>query len=491
MAKSHTNLSRRSLLMGIGAAGVSLKFTGYASADGTGRYLVRGANGVAEAVADEGFDVLHELRGNVLIVEAPSDADLELITKVHDSLLDFTFEMEAPAAMEAVQEVPAFYENQWDKHLQDVIEAHDMATGDGTRLVVIDTGIDDKHQDLENVNVEDSVSIIEGEIGDHDGDVGDHGTHVAGTVAATGEEGVTGTAPDAELVSIRVFGEEGGAAFGDILLAANYAADIDADAANMSIGTAPIPPNGNVEGYRMMMQPVFNAATKEGTLYVGSAGNSAANLQQGGFFTLPNSLQGVLSTSATAPNDNLTFFSNYGTNEIDAGGPGGGYETNLKTLFGIREWTLAGAPPLRSDHPLEEGDEGELWFDENGEITFDPDEIEEVVEFESPAWPYPFNLVFSTIPDQGYAWMAGTSMAAPQVTGLVGLVRELDSDANAKQVESAIKQGADGTNGRSDPALGAGRINALNTVEVVAGSGGGGPGNGGNGSANSDPGNGN
>lgn len=480
--------------MGIGAAGVSLTFTGYASADGTGRYLVRGANGVADAVVDAGYDVLHELRGNVLIVEAPSDADLKSISGVHDSLLDFTFEMESPAAMETTQDVPAFYENQWDKHLQDVIDAHDMATGEGTRLVVIDTGIDDTHPDLGNVNVEESVSIIEGEIGDHDGDSGDHGTHVAGTAAATGEIAVIGTAPDAELVSIRVFDEEGGATFGDILLAANYAADIDADAANMSIGTAPIPPEGNVAGYRMMMQPVFNGATKEGTLFVGSAGNSAANLQQGGFFTLPNSLQGVLSTSATAPNDELAFFSNYGTNEIDAGGPGGGYETNLKTLFGIIEWTLAGSPPLRSLHPLEEGDEGELWFDENGEITFDQDEVEEVIEFESPAWPYPFNLVFSTVPkDEGveYAWKAGTSMAAPQVTGLVGLVRELNPDANAKQVESAIKQGADGANGRSDPALGAGRVNALNTLEALAGGGGGGQGNGGNGPGNGNSGNGN
>lgn len=73
--------------------------------------------------------------------------------------------------------------------------------------------------------------------------------------------------------------------------------------------------------------------------------------------------------------------------------------------------------------------------------------------------------VFSTVPG-GYAYFAGTSMAAPQVTGLVGLVRELDPDTNANQVENVIERGAEGS-GRGDPETGAGRINARRTVESL------------------------
>jgi len=60
-------------------------------------------------------------------------------------------------------------------------------------------------------------------------------------------------------------------------------------------------------------------------------------------------------------------------------------------------------------------------------------------------------------------------MAAPQVTGLAGLVRELDPSITAKRVEQAIKRGADGANGRSSPELGAGLIDVANTVERVSG----------------------
>jgi hypothetical protein len=56
-------------------------------------------------------------------------------------------------------------------------------------------------------------------------------------------------------------------------------------------------------------------------------------------------------------------------------------------------------------------------------------------------------------------------MAAPQVAGLAALVRELEPGAPARKVESLIKLGADGSKGRSDAALGTGRIDAGDTVE--------------------------
>ena len=432
------NVSRRSVLKGIGAAGASLAFAGYAGADESAQYIVTGGNNVASRIEEAGFEVERELgSGDVLHVVGPaSERDaLEEVQGVQEVARNARFEFEGAeldATLDDAEfEPPALWAMQWDKHVTDVADAHETATGEGARVAVLDTGIDPTHPDLAaNVNEELSALFSSGnpiDADDNPWDIHGHGTHVAGTVAATGDVGVIGTAPDAELVSLKVFWFEEfdgevilTTTTADILAAITAAAAVGADAANMSLGTPPLEPQLNAAGIRVAYERVIQYASKEGTVVVASAGNSDANLQQGGYFTTPNSTAGALSVSSTGPNDLRSFFSNYGTNEIDVGAPGGGYETLEKTL--------------------EE----------------DPSEVE---------WPFPLNLVLSTYPGGTWTWMAGTSMAAPQVAGTVALVRELAPNANANQVESAIKHGAEGTNGESDADLGAGRINAANTVE--------------------------
>ncbi|TYL37855.1 peptidase S8/S53 subtilisin kexin sedolisin [Natronococcus pandeyae] len=446
MSRNHT--TRRNVLRTIGAAGVSLSFVGLASAsDGQARYVAKTTGDAVESIEAAGFDVLAELAGgDVVLVKGGADEtdDLGTVSGVSIAVRDFEVELESPVSVDAdVQNGAArraagtvdgdevYDEYLWDKQLQEVRAAHEYATGAGRTVAVLDTGVDASHPDLD-VDTDRSVVITDGQPVPEVGDSGFHGTHVAGTIAGTGDVAMVGTAPDATLVSVRILGPETGT-WGDILAGMAYAAEIGADAANMSIGTAPIPPQAHRDGYNRLLQSVANAVTRDGTLLVGSAGNSDANLQQEGYFTLPNSLSGVLSISATTPTDLKTYYSNYGTNEIGVGAPGGGYETAEKTLEG--------------------------------------DEVE---------YPWPLNAVFSTVPEPGllpapyvdttidgetYAWLMGTSMAAPQVSGLAALVRERDPSAGARKVESAIAHGAESANGRSDHELGAGRINALRTVE--------------------------
>lgn len=534
------NLERRSLLKGIGAAGVSLTFAGYASAaGGKTRYIVvGGGNGVNRRLERSGFAVKRELAGgDVLVVSGPVDAvdDLNAINGVEGAVRDVQLRLEEPEEGELPEEMHEasggvesdWYENLWDKQNADVVEANDIATGEGSRIGIIDTGVDYAHPDLApNLDADAGRLFREGEIRSGLGediivnnpgegqiqrldqnvasDVNGHGTHVAGIAAADPESGVggffgsgvQGVAPDADLISYRVFwwidvsdeGEdpvwEPTTTTADVLAAIDYGAAQGLDAVNLSLGTPPFPPRVHqdevLRTIRLAYETVVRSAVNRGTVVVASAGNADTDLQRQGLFSLPNSTKGAMSISALAPNDGRAFFSNYGTNEIDVGAGGGAYETLLKTLYGIREWVFAGAPLRRSDHPLDEGDEGELWFDEDGNLTFDPDETAQVIEFESPAWPYPFNLVFATTSPRNegapYGWKAGTSMSAPNTAGLVALVKELEPDASPKQVESAIKKGAEGGDGRSDPVLGAGRINALNTVEALADDGGSGNG---------------
>lgn len=503
---------RRTVLRGIGAAGATLAFAGYVSASGgrTQYIVITDTDGVDRRLEREGFEIRQELAdGEVLIVHGPEDEleGLRGIAGVEAASRDVRFRLERPeleaVAEEDELEPPEFYEQfQWDKQVTESLEANEIATGDGTEIAVIDTGIELGHPDLEPnaepgvlfrrvggdpeyddpdgledgefegetdvripeepLDEDDQVTDADGNLVGYDpdafeivadrdasADVEGHGTHVAGIAAASDGGGVTGTAPDATVVSLRVFyWERDEVEFvpaddeaevtrelvftstrtSDILMAIDRASVHGYDAANLSLGTPPLPPQVHAEGIRVAYERVIQRATQRGTVVVASAGNSEADLQRGGFFTVPNSTAGAMSVSATAPNDELAFYSNDGTNEIDVGAPGGGYETLEKTFI----------------------------------------EDSDVVD-----WPFPTNLVFSTISPRveggSYGWKAGTSMAAPQVAGLAALVRDLESGANANRVESAIKAGAEEATGRSDVELGAGRVNARTTVETVAG----------------------
>ena len=522
---TRTTPTRRTVLKGLGAAGISLTYVGTVSAgEDQVQYLVVG-NGNTQQIENAGFTVERELAdGQVLTVVGEKDAAEELrsISGVRAAEPDAKFEVDLEVTSESVatdtdgldeylpdpeegpierdadfwESLPSVDEyvdqidadddgpapswsNLWDKQVTDVESAHDHATGEGSTIAIIDTGIHPTHPDLEaNVDRERSALFSSGLPCFLDPwDVDGHGTHVAGIAAAKpafdDHPSVIGTAPDADLVSLRVFWLEGCLQLvtttGDILAAIDYAGEIGADVANLSLGTEPIPPEANSEGFRAAYQAVIQHATRQGTLIVASSGNSNANLQQGGFFTVPNSVAGAMSISATGPNDARSVYSNFGTNEIDVGAPGGLYDDMATSLCGLEEWIEAGQPGLLSEDPREPGETGTLWLDADGQPTAIEAEIAERVECEIPQVPYPFNLVFSTYMDplffvSTWAWLAGTSMAAPQVAGLVALVRELDPGANALQVERAIAHGAERTSGSSDADLGAGRINALETV---------------------------
>lgn len=438
-----TPITRRSTLKGLAVGTLSWNVLGFASASPDGDYIVTAGNsGVRHRIKRHGFSIARELAdGTVLQVTGPeSDREtLEEIRGVQEVVRNIYFGLEEPELKEEhdddESDSATFWDRQWDKHVTDVAAAHDTATGDGAIVAILDTGIDPDHRDLAaNVNGTNSELFSSGNpINDDPWDYYSHGTHVAGIAAAVGN-GVIGTAPDAELVSLKVFWfedpeghEDEDEPFlttttADILAAIDAAATIGADAANLSLGTPPLPPEYNRVGIRVAYERVIQQATRKGTVVVASAGNSEANLQQGGYFTVPNSTAGAMSVSATAPNDKLAFYSNYGTNEIDIGAPGGGYETLEKTYIE------------------------------------DPDEVE---------WPFPLNLVVSTIPGQGYAWFAGTSMAAPQVSGTVALVRDKNPGTNANQVENVIKQGADLVEGKGDSELGAGRLNVNAALEEM------------------------
>lgn len=157
-------------------------------------------------------------------------------------------------------------------------------TGAGTRVAVIDTGIDYRHPALgggfgEGYLVSFGTDLV-GD--DYDGtntpvpdpdpidDCEGHGTHVAGTVAAqVNPYGFTGAAPDVTLGAYRVFGC-GGSSGNDVLIAAyNQAYEDGADIITASIGG---PSGWSEDAWAVAVQRIVEA----GVPCTVSAGNDGA-----------------------------------------------------------------------------------------------------------------------------------------------------------------------------------------------------------------------
>jgi len=144
-----------------------------------------------------------------------------------------------------------------------------------------------------------------------------HGTHVAGSIAAVGNnaKGGTGMARHVKIMPLKVLGGPcgHGGSMG-ILEAVFYAYQNGAKIINMSLGGT---------GRSKIAQNIFKQMSDAGVLIIAAAGN-AANDNDGPVQNYPASYPapGILSVAATNPADELAEFSNYGQHSVDLAAPG-------------------------------------------------------------------------------------------------------------------------------------------------------------------------
>lgn len=189
--------------------------------------------------------------------------------------------------------------------------------GQGVVIAVIDTGCDINHMDLKEriVGVR-NFTMDDGGKADNVTDYCGHGTHVAGTIAATGNgQGVVGVAPEADLLILKALGgAEGEGKYEWIIAAIHYAVQQKVHIISMSLA-----------GYYDM--PELHDAIKEavaaGILVVCAAGNEGAGNGKGNSsgISYPAYYNEVISVGAVDYNSKATSFTNFNS-KIDLVAPG-------------------------------------------------------------------------------------------------------------------------------------------------------------------------
>ncbi len=250
-------------------------------------------------------------------------------------------------------------------------KAWTLTTGNKAIVVgVIDTGVDYTHPDLaeniyrnpgENGDGKESNGIDDdanGFVDDHVGwnfagvstnnpmDDNEHGTHVSGTIAGRGNNGlgVVGVNWEGSILPIKFLTGSGSGTLADAVKSIQYATLMNVHMTNNSWGGG---------GFTQSMFDAIKAAKDKGQLFIAAAGNDGRNADSRPNYPAGYQLENVIAVAATTNQDTLASFSTYGKRMVHIAAPGhriyssvpnGGYDTFSGTSMATPH--VAGAAAL-------------------------------------------------------------------------------------------------------------------------------------------------
>jgi subtilisin family serine protease len=314
--------------------------------------------------------------------------------------------------------------DQWDLRAIGADKAAEINPGSKkVTVAVIDTGVDDTHPDIApNFSAAQSANCDGGVPDTTEGawrpyTVNDyHGTHVAGEIAAARNGiGVAGVAPGVKVSSINVTDPSNGLFYPEsVVCAFVFAADHGVEITNNSYYVDPWLYNCMDDPDQRAIVDAVNRASlyaqHKGTLNLASAGNSNHDLDSDAIvddsspddstpvtrtidphecFDVPTQLPGVVTVSATGVNNLKSYYSSYGYGVVDIAAPGG------DRLYQI------------PDTPSKNG------------------------------------RILSTMPNNSYGFLQGTSMASPHAAGVAALLKSTHPKASPAQLQMLLKVQAD------------------------------------------------
>jgi serine protease len=207
------------------------------------------------------------------------------------------------------------YAEQWHLKRVGAEAAWEYGCGRGVTVAVVDTGVAcfdkgpfSRGSDLAGTRCEGGYNFVADSSDAYD-DQG-HGTHVAGTVAQTTNngKGTAGLAFCARLMPVKVLNRFGWGTLADVAEGVRFAADHGAQVINLSLGGS---------SKSRILEDAVRYAQKQGALVVAAAGNSGKKV---GY---PAAYDGVVAVSATDANDRIAWFSSRGP-QVAIAAPGVG-----------------------------------------------------------------------------------------------------------------------------------------------------------------------
>jgi subtilisin family serine protease/subtilisin-like proprotein convertase family protein len=298
--------------------------------------VTQGSRKVVVAVIDTGIDYNHpDLYLNVWInqAEIPPSRRANLIDVDGDGLITFN-DLNDPR-------------NQGPFKITDV--NHDGRIDGADILAPMikdasgrDTGMggwaDGISEDGDTAHVDDLLGWNTNDENNNPMDAVGHGTHVAGIIGATGNngQGVAGIAWNVQLMPVRFLNAQGFGSTAQIIEALDYAVAHGAKIANNSWTGATNDP---------LLLAAFQRAQAKGQIEVVAAGNLAHNLDTNLDYPSSFGLDNIVSVAATDHNDNLANFSNWGPNTVAIAAPG----VNIRSTtpgksYGLNTGTSMAAP---------------------------------------------------------------------------------------------------------------------------------------------------
>lgn len=198
-----------------------------------------------------------------------------------------------------------FYSKQWAFSKINITNLWNITSGSEVIIAILDTGIDHNNEDLKDkvvseVNFTDSPST---------NDFNGHGTHIAGIISATPNNGlgIAGLMPTGKLMNVKVANDYGFCVASTVARGIIWAVNNGAKVVNISI---------EIWGPSIDLEQAVNYAWDHGVIIVAAAGN-----QGNGLPIYPAYYKNCIAVAAIRPDNTLAPLSNYG-DWVDVVAPG-------------------------------------------------------------------------------------------------------------------------------------------------------------------------
>lgn len=259
---------------------------------------------VAQDLTELNASVIEVPPGDELAIAAQLQAD-PLVASAEPDYLAFADSL--PIAAPGVQPDDPYWGRQWAPRRLQTPLAWELTSGQlGVLVAMIDSGIDLNHPEFAGRIVAGYDYVNSDPVPQDDNG---HGTHIAGLVAAAGNNGlgVAGTAWGVRLLVYKALNSQGTGSATAIAQAVNDAVNRGAGIITLSL---------SLSASSTVLQNALQSAYAAGAVIVASSGN------QSGAVTFPAAYPEVIAVGATTHWDDWAGYSNYGP-PLDVAAPGG------------------------------------------------------------------------------------------------------------------------------------------------------------------------